>query len=128
MTRGRYLNSSVAPHAGLLLLILLTQLTFMTLPFHLAMVEGSQDSPGAMPAGGTGMAHEYISLDDQPHADCAIRWATSPQALRPALLMAGSVLGWGIGCPASTPITRPLAQAHGPPHADRQALLQVFRL
>ena len=55
-------------------------------------------------------------------------FATSPQASLITVLIAAPTLGWTGGDLASGQSTRPLAQANGPPHGDRQALLQVFRL
>jgi len=127
-TWDRYPTIAVASHAGALLLVLLAHLAFMASPFHLAMVEGEQNHHAAMRAGGAGIHPEHVSLGDPPHADCAIQWATSVQASVRMLPTAAPALGWAGAGLASPQPTQPLAHATGPPHQDRQVLLQVFRL
>jgi len=94
----------------------------------MAMVEQDADHHALMVADGDASHAEHSSIDVLQAADCVIQWATSPQASLITVLIAAPTLGWTGGDLASGQITRPLAQANGPPHGDRQALLQVFRL
>src|SRR6266542_1748333 len=79
MARDRYPSIAVAPQARVLLLVRLAHLTVMATPFHRAMLEGGQDHPIGLTAGGNGLHREPVTAGDRAHADCALQWATSPQ-------------------------------------------------
>jgi hypothetical protein len=124
----RYPAVAIAPQVGvLLLLVLLAHLIFMASPLHMAML-GEDRGHQMVTAERHGGDHQQISAYGQPHRDCLIQWAMSPQAPWLGLLLLGSVVAWMSGLISSTQTVRPLPQANGPPIGDRQAFLQVFRL
>ena len=119
--------AAVAPPARVLLLVLTAHLSCMTLPFHIPMFEGAGDHQTSSAPAAIGSDHGLVSAE-QPHLDCTIRWAPSPQAAPLSLLGTVTVPGWASECTLAVRAMRPLPRANGPPSGDRQALLQVFRL
>ena len=113
--------------AAALLAVLLTHLAFMVSPLHEWMLTGwSHPVAGAVATGEVAEINQRA--DDDRSGHCIIEWTKSAQGMALASLLAiTSNIPVG-GLERHLPKLHPLAQAHGPPHGDHQALLQVFRL
>jgi len=109
-----------------LLVVLLSHLVFMVSPLHDWMLTGwSHPVAGAVATG------EVAGIDqraDEHAGHCLIEWTKSAQVTALASLLAITSAMPSGGFEQRLPQLHPVAQAHGPPHGDHQALLQVFRL
>jgi hypothetical protein len=113
--------------AGALLGVLLLHLAFMASPLHAAMLGMSEAIHAAEISPSGPMARQ----DDPAAADghCFMEWARPPEGQAGLTAFSAPLPDSIAALPREVAANRPIARAHGPPpHADVQALLQVFRL
>jgi hypothetical protein len=127
-TFGRY-SDSAPLRAAALLAILVIHLVYMASPLH-GWTLTQRSHIVAMTSTEVGQATATVerAAHDEHAGHCLIQWTKAAEGMALASILAITSARPGVGLEQHLPLMLPVAQAHGPPLGDRQALLQVFRL
>ena len=127
-TFGRYWDSAPL-RAAAFLAVLVIHLAYMASPLH-EWTLTERPHIAAMTSTEVGQATSTAErVAHNEHAGhCLIQWTKAAEGMALASFLAVTSASTSVGLEQHLPQMLPVAQAHGPPHGDRQALLQVFRL